>query len=266
MKLNSLTLKKLILEVMEEATRRDFLKGMVGLGATAALGGKISDLNVGEDETDFGPFKPVSPASMGVAKKSATLTPSMKEAGKEALDSLRSTPDVEFYTVAPAQDPTFGGSYAYVDMNSIYDEADKSIDLDIAVEDAELFYEDWTVMQVYKYVFGQLAFWGTFRDESNAQSRKMTKTVSTTDSLGQEVKVKLLPLAWTVSLDIFMQKMLLLDSKLQQYPNNRKEILMQEGMTEEEYKIVKEKYDDLLKTLNNPAYIPNPDYEPQENQ
>jgi hypothetical protein len=36
MKLNSVELKKLILEVMEEATRRDFLKGLAGAAGLAA--------------------------------------------------------------------------------------------------------------------------------------------------------------------------------------------------------------------------------------
>ena len=49
MKLDSKYLKSLILEVIDEVTRRDFIKGAVGLGATAAAGGTIGDLRADRD-------------------------------------------------------------------------------------------------------------------------------------------------------------------------------------------------------------------------
>jgi len=250
MKLNSKYLKELILEVLDEATRRDFLKGTVGLAGLAATGG-LSD-----SYADEGPALEID--------QSLSDIPVSKEEGKKALDRLRQTPDMEYYTVAPVQDSITGIPYAYVDMNALYDEADQIPELDMAISDAEAFYQDWTVVQIYKYVFGQLAFWGTFRDENDPLNRQMTKTVPSNDRWGRDVDVQLLPVAWTVSMDIWMTKMNLLEAKLKQYPEQRAQILASQGMSEVEYAELKENYNQLLNSINNSPTIHNPNYKQEK--
>ena len=265
MKLDSKYLKSLILEVIDEATRRDFLRGAAGLAATAALGRGVSDVYADDGSFEGGRrITTKDPEGELEIDQSLKEIPVSKEEGKIALDKLRTTPDMEYYTVAPVQDSTTGVSYAYVDMNAIYDEADQIPELDQALTDAESFYEDWTIMQMYKYVFGQLAFWGTFRDESDTQSRQMTKTVPSKDYWDRDVNVKLLPVAWTVSLEILMNRIMLLDAKLQQYPNDFDQTLAKEGLTAKEYAELKQSYAQLLNAINNSATIQNPNYKPEE--
>ena len=52
MKLDSKYLKSVILEVIDEATRRDVLKGLAGLAGTAAVGAGLASLYNDEDEDE----------------------------------------------------------------------------------------------------------------------------------------------------------------------------------------------------------------------
>ena len=230
MKLNSKYLKDLILEVIDEATRRDFLKSVAGLGTIATIGGRAADASA--DGGRFPGGKRIKTVSDDDSSVELSLRqPISKQEGKIALDKLRVTPDMEYYTVAPVQDSVTNVPYAYVDMNAIYDEADQIPELDQAISDAEAFYQDFTILQHYNYVFGQLAFWGTFKDENNPQSRQMTKTVGSKDPWERDVDIKILPAAWTVSLDVLLNRILLLNSKIQQYPSEKRKLLSDEGMT-----------------------------------
>lgn len=263
MKLDSKYLKSLILEVIDEVTRRDFIKGAVGLGATAAAGGTIGDLRA-----DGGSFpggrriQTISDEDVNIEQ--SLRAPISKQQGKIALDKLRVTPDMEYYTVAPVQDSVTNVPYAYVDMNAIYDQADQIPELDQALSDAEAFYQDFTIMQHYNYVFGQLAFWGTFRDENDPRSMQMTKTVKSKDAWERDVNIKILPAAWTVSLDILLNRILMLNSKIQQYPSKKTELLADEGLTLSEYEEMMQSYYQLINNMNNSAYIQNPNYNPEE--
>ena len=262
MKLSSKYLKELILEVIDEATRRDFLRGAVGLGATAALGGKITDASADGGHFPGGQrIRTVSDDNSNI--ELSLRQPISKQEGKIALDKLRITPDMEYYTVAPVQDSVTNVPYAYVDMNAIYDEADQIPELDQAISDAEAFYQDFTIMQHYNYVFGQLAFWGTFRDENNPQSRQMTKTVGSKDAWERDVDIKILPAAWTVSLDVLLNRILILNAKIQQYPMQKIKLLSDEGLTLSEYEEMMQSYYQLINNMNNPAYIQNPNYKPE---
>lgn len=272
MKLNSKYLKELILEVLDEATRRDFLKGAAATAASAGLGlnaladepDEIDLSNVG----DFEGNKAFSSQDEDELEMSTAFTepPASPQEGKAALDKLRVTPDLPYYTVAPVQDSVTGIPYAYVDMAALYDEADKSYELAEAIMTAEAFYQDWTVMQIYKYVFGQLAFWGTFKDEKNPRSQKMAKTIKSQDRWNRDIDVSLLPLAWTVSLDIFLTRMVKLEGQLSQNPNQRRQILASEGLDETSYAELLQSYEQLLGALNDPATIQNPNYQPPEGQ
>tara|TARA_B100000035_G_C20993574_1_gene551393 strand:+ start:355 stop:1149 length:795 start_codon:yes stop_codon:yes gene_type:complete len=263
MKLNSKYLKELILEVIDEATRRDFLRGAVGLGATAALGGKVTDASADGGSFPGGQrIRTVSDEDVSIEQ--SLRAPISKQQGKIALDKLRVTPDMEYYTVAPVQDSVTNVPYAYVDMNAIYDEADQIPELDQAISEAEAFYQDFTILQHYNYVFGQLAFWGTFKDESDPRNMQMTKTVKSKDPWERDVDVKILPAAWTVSLDVLLNRILLLNSKIQQYPMEKRNLLAEEGLTLTEYEEMMQSYNQLINNMNNAAFIQNPNYKPEE--
>jgi len=260
MKLDKKYLKNLINEVLDEATRRDFLKGAAGLMGTAALGGTIADLNVGEAEriADM-----TEEDKMKLLKLGSTIPVSSAES-KKALDKLRIVPNLEFYSVAPAIDDVTKVKYAYVSQPMIDDYYGDDPSLMMDMEDVKYFYDGWTSTQVYKYVFGQLAFWGTYRNDDDPMSRQMAPNISNTDVYGNEIKIPLLPLAWTASMDVFFEKFLQLEQNLTQYPDMKEYILLKEGLTPQRYLEMKKNYEGLLVATASTALIDNPNYEKEE--
>ena len=260
MKLDKKYLKNLINEVLDEATRRDFLKGVAGLMGTAALGGTIADLNVGEAEriADM-----TEEDKMKLLKLGSTIPVSSAES-KKALDKLRIVPNLEFYSVAPAIDDVTKVKYAYVSQPMIDDYYGDDPSLMMDMEDVKYFYDGWTSTQVYKYVFGQLAFWGTYRNDDDPMSRQMAPNISNTDVYGNEIKIPLLPLAWTASMDVFFEKFLQLEQNLSQYPDMKEYILLKEGLTPQRYLEMKKNYEGLLVATASTALIDNPNYEKEE--
>lgn len=293
MKLNSKTLKSLIVEVIEEMKRRDFLKGSAALAGAAALGYNLFDddeeekplsmkdkykdaplmtrqdaIDAGMNPDEFFPPEgeekeqfPLENPEESWKEKPATYT---KSEGKYALDKLRFTPEnLEFYGVAPSQD-ALGDYMAYVDIGMVYDMADENPDIAEAIVVSEGFYSDFTIKEQFKYVFGSKAFWGTYRDEDNPNSRKLMPSIKIKDNDGNPANLSILPVAWTVSLDHWTVRFEDLMARLQQYPDKRKEILSEAGLTEQEYKQMKAKYDDVTTRMGKGAIVANPNYQPEE--
>lgn len=297
MKLNSKYLKELILEVIDEATRRDFLKGAAGVAGLAALGKLLDDeeeepFNINDRYKDapmmtrqsaidagfnpdeffppegqeFDPDKqfPLDPVDEDAWKE--TKAPYTKAQGKEALDRLRFTPkNLEFYGVAPAQG-TGGEAYAMVDMGQVFDMADEDSNIAEAIEVSAGFFNDWTLKQHYNYLFSNLALWGTYKDENNPNSTKMAPTIKAKDPWDRDINVNMLPVAWTNSLDIWTNRMSSFQAKWQQYPNDRKKMLQEQQMTLEEYQQMAKDYEGIINALGRGAVISNPDYQPPEEQ
>jgi len=287
MKLDSKYLKSLILEVIDEATRRDVLKGLAGLAGTAAVGGTLASLYNDEDEDepeslvdkskDAQPLTQKDVEEMGLnPKEYATTTapdawkepkvPYATQQGKYALDQLRVTPqNLEYYSVAPASSNT-GDGYVYVDMGMLFDMADENPEIAESIDVSQAFFNDWTLKRHYKYVFGSLAFWGTFKDPEDPLSRKLAPTFPTTTSKGENIRNVILPLAWTVSLEYWMERFISLEARLQQYPDNRKDILMEAELTESQYLEMKSRYQDTISRVSDPAIVTNPNYNPEEEE
>ena len=102
MKLDSKYLKILILEVIDEATRRNFLKGLAGFTGAAAVGGKTRPAAADGGSFPGGQRIQTKGYSQETSEIPASLrSPISKQQGKIALDKLRITPDMPYYTVAP---------------------------------------------------------------------------------------------------------------------------------------------------------------------
>ena len=283
MKLNSKYLKSLILEVIDEATRRDFLKGAAGLGGLGALGKGISSLYDDEKESpesladeikDASPLTKKDVEEMGLNPEEFNVSdpdawkepkaPYATQQGKYALDQLRVTPqNLEYYSVAPAASNT-GDGYAYVDMGTLYDMADQDSQIAESIDISQAFFNDWTIKRHYKYVFGQLAFWGTFRDPEDQQSRKMAPSFPIQTDEGETIQNIILPLAWTVSLEYWMERFISLEARLQQYPDNTEDILREAELTESQYYEMKTRYQDVVSRVSDPKIVTNPNYKPEE--
>ena len=257
MKLNSKYLKSLILEVIDEATRRDVLKGLAGLTGTAAVGGTLASLyNDEEEESDTPDVK--------TDDWKEPKAPYATQQGKYALDQLRVTPqNLEYYSVAPAASNT-GDGYVYVDMGMLYDMADQDAGIAESIDVSQAFFNDWTIKRHYKYVFGQLAFWGTFKDPEDPQSRKMAPSFPIQTDEGETIQNIILPLAWTVSLEYWMERFISLEARLQQYPDNTNDILREAELTESQYYEMKTRYQDVVSRVSDPTIVTNPNYNPEE--
>ena len=299
MKLDSKYLKSLILEVIDEATRRDFLKGAAGLVGTAAIGGTLASLYDDEEEQaqsikDKYKDAPVltreKAIEMGMHPKSVdelfgpegeekeqiplenpedawkeSKPQFSKSQGKAALNTLRVTPtNLEFYGVAPAQGSA-GEAYAYVDLGALYDMADEDPKIAEALVTMEGFYSDFSLKEHFRYVFGSLAFWGTFKDD-DPNNMQLAPIIKGENRYGQPVNINILPLAWSASLDYWTTRFESLEARLQQYPDKRKEILLEAGLSEQEYKQMKAGYINVINRMSDGAVVPNPDYEPTEKQ
>ena len=296
MKLNSKYLKELILEVIDEATRRDFLKGAAGVAGLAALGKLFDDeeekpfnindrykdapmmtrqdaIDAGMNPDEFFPpegqeFDPDKQFPLENPEDDWKEKPSefSKEEGKAALDFLRTTPEnLEYYHVAPAQG-TAGEAYAYVDIGTIYDAADQNSELAEAVLKVEGFYSDWSMKEEYRYIFGSLTFWGTYKDPENPNSTKMSPTIDGKDYWNRDIKISLLPLAWSVSLEHWTTRFSSLVARLEQYPNKRKEILREADLSESEYEDMYARYLNVIDAMGSGATVDNPNYQPPEEQ
>lgn len=291
MKLDSKYLKSLILEVIDEATRRDFLKGAAGLTGTAAIGGTLASLygdedgellEPEEDEEDPQRLHKISSPRMKQTDTEDTglnpkefptvdedawkepKAPYATQQGKYALDRLRVTPEnLEYYTVAPAASNT-GDGYVYIDMGMLFDMADQNPEIGEFIDKSQSYFNDWTLKRHYKYVFGQLAFWGTFKDPEDPLSRKLAPSFPIVSNEGETINNIILPLAWTVSLEYWMERFIGLEARLQQYPDNTKDILMEAELTEQQYYIMKAKYQNVVSRVSNPKIVTNPNYKPQE--
>ena len=283
MKLNSKYLKSLILEVIDEATRRDVLKGLAG---TAAVGAGLASLYDDEDEDkpksladktkDAPPLtqKDVEEMELNPEEFIASDPDAWKEPkapyatqqGKYALDQLRVTPqNLEYYSVVPAGSNT-GDGYVYVDMGMLFDMADQDSAIAESIDMSQAFFNDWTLKRHFNYVFGKLAFWGTFKDPEDPQSRKMAPSFPGKNIYGQGTQNIILPLAWTVSLEYWMERFISLEARLQQYPENKDDILAEAELKESEYLKMKAKYQDVISRVSDPAFVTNPNYNPEEEQ
>ncbi len=268
MKLNSVELKKLILEVMEEATRRDFLKGMAGAAGLAASG-RVGDLYADEDSDEF---QGVSIGGLGQPSardqeiESMETSPPVPAAeAKAAMDALRYVPWKEYYAIAPAADAATGQAYAYVDIGELWAEMDESLTLGNTPTEARAFYDNWTLKQTYKHVFGQLAFWGT-EINPDPNNMKMAPTISSKDRWDRDIEVKILPLAWTVALDVWMEKMLQVESDIRGATSQQEvnQILRREQITQQEYEEMLSAYNKVMSSMDRGAIVSNPAWKPED--
>lgn len=244
---------KLILESwrkfqdLDEATRRDLIRGTTATAALAGAGASI--------------FNDDEPEPEDIAKAAQEKEKAAKiDYGKEALSKLRWVPNVKDYYLAPATDTTTGQSYVYVPLSMLYDMADTDNDLFMDVDDAKDFYLNWTIGQIHRYVFGELVFWGTeVSDDPN--SMKLAQTMTVKDNRNQSVVLKKLPIAWTVSMNVWLDRMVNFDGELSRSTATQKrQLMIDQQVSESSYKKLLQDYERVMNSLNNPVTVRNPNY------
>jgi hypothetical protein len=92
----------------------------------------------------------------------------------------------------------------------------------------------------------------------------MAPTVPSTDQWDRPIEMPILPLAWTVSMEVFLERFLQLELNLEQNPEMREYILMKEGLTEDRYDEMKKNYEELLEVTNSGGFIQNPNHKKEK--
>lgn len=268
---------------LDEATRRDILRGGGAALATAALGGSML---LGDEEEERGSYSSRSgfksnkdedgvadilpnvrnPQSDKPFQKSGGnieldyVKPrdigKMREEAKRALNDLMFVPDLPYYQIAPAGG--MGQKYAmapveYVDVNMADDPS-----LQDKIDAAREFYYDWSLSEMTRFVWGSQAFWGTYKS-NDASSRKVMQTIKSKDAWGGDMNVNLLPVAWQVSANEWLYRIENVMSAIQGVSEDQKRrILASEGLSEEEFMKIAADYEKVIQSLQiDPLYVQN---------
>lgn len=245
MKLDSNYLKALIFEVIDEATRRDFLKKSGALAGLAAVGGLANPYETSKKSEYFDSIigREESPGS------------------KQALLSFQFVPDLPYYVQAPAKD-TPEKNYFYVRLKDLLTLVDRNPDIYANVELAMSRYFYWSPMDLHDHIFGQLTTWANEVDP-DPMSRKLTKTIPAKNNItGEMSNIRLLPLSWTLALQAFINKMERILSMIESAKTNsdKHRVLLYLNTSREDWEQLQVLYENLLIQMESEPYIVNPNY------
>ena len=253
MKLTSKTLKKYIVEVIDEATRRDMLTGLGALGAATAIGG-IGLL--GDDEADV-EEEAIEKEKEENQKRDASFK-AMKEQARQNFNALMfNIDDPSIWVVAPTS-----RLMAYVPMEHVYEYMDKDLDLFIKADSAEDFFSTWRIGEIYRYLFGHLNFWGNAKRKDSSDQRVFWR-ITTDDGRGNQVRLEKLPTSWTVVLNVWLDRMLPFVSKLEETSGRQRELLLAKNSVSSEKELNKmiETYNNTIAAFSKPRYLDNVQHE-----
>ena len=245
MKLNSNNLKNLIIEVISEATRRDFLKKSGALAGLAAVGGLANPYDTSKKSEYFDSIigRPEPPGS------------------RDALLSFQFVPDLPYYVQAPAKDgPT--KNYFYVLFKDIFVLIERNPEIYADVDYAMSRYDNWNPKDLYDHIYGKLPTWANETDP-DPMSMKMTKSIRAVNKKTKEtVSLKILPLSWTIALQAYINKMEKIIGMLEESEteSERYRTLLYWNTSREDWKYVSALYENLQIQMEQRPYIMNPDY------
>ena len=245
MKLTSKTLKKYIVEVIEEATRRELMFA----GATAATMTALLSIPI---KADMEKRARIKARIKELSKEDKEEFDRRKKQAHDDLNDLMITiPDPNVWAVAPTA--MLG---AFVPLENIMDYVDQHIELFGIIDRIPDFFRDWTVGSMYRYLFGSQNFWGTAQRQDSGDQRVYWR-ITTTTSDGKEVKVNKIPLAWTVVLDHWTSRFLLFKNAYEQAAEDQKEDLLRVNGIDsvQDYEIMKQTYENTISTFNDPRFI-----------
>ena len=245
MKLNSKILKTMIVEAINEATRRDFLKKSGALAGLAAMGG-LSDSYETSKKSEF--FDSIigreeSPGS------------------KEALLSFQFVPDLPYYVQAPAKD-TPEKNYFYVRLRDLLVLVDRNPEIYADVDYAMSRYYYWSPMDLHDHIFGKLTTWAN-EVEPDPMSMKMTKTVpAKNNQTGEMENIRLLPLSWTIALQAFINKMEKILGMVEdvESDSDKYRVLLYWNTSRKQWDLLTALYENILEQMASEPYIINPNY------
>ena len=245
MKLNSNILKNMILEVLDEATRRDFLKKSGALAGLAAVGGLTDSYETSKKSEFFDSIigREESPGS------------------RQALLSFQFVPNLPYYVQAPAED-TPGKNYFYVRLKDLLVLVDRNPEFYTDVDYAMSRYHYWSPMDLHNHIFGELTTWAN-EVGPDPMSMKLTKTIpAKNNQTGEMESIRLLPLSWTLALQAFIVKMEKILSMMEdaKTKSDGYRTLLYWNTSREDWKLLQTLYENILAQMQTEPYIINPNY------
>jgi len=253
MKLTSKTLKKYIVEVIDEATRRDVLTGLGALGAATAVGG-IGML--GDDEADA-EDEAIKKSEEENKKREAKFKAMKEEARLEFNDLMFNIDNPDIWVVAPTSI-----LMAYVPMEHVYEYLDKDLNLFIKADYAEDFFSTWEIGEIYRYLFGSIGFWGTAKRKDSSDPRLFWRLV-TKDKNGNQIKIDKLPMSWTIVLNVWLDRMLRFMPKLEEVSGKKRRLFLSRNSirSEKELEEMIDTYNNTISSFSKPRYLNNAEHE-----
>jgi len=167
-------------------------------------------------------------------------------------------PDGRPWHVAPVAQNRDSGYYAFAMEGDLISLSDTYPGFDKAISDAEQFYEAMPLTALWRYVFGQQAFFSyTSREDANSGKLFATIEIEQTQKdyfTGEEKKIKVnkLPLAWTVANKVMLDRITILEAELSDPELTRETytaILEKHGVTPAYYKSKKMSPDEVVQNL-----------------
>ena len=167
-------------------------------------------------------------------------------------------PDGRPWHVAPVAQNRDSGYYAFATESDLNSLSDTYPGFDKKLADAEQFYEAMPLTALWRYVFGQQAFF-SYTSQEDANSGKLFATIEVEQTqkdyfTGKEKKIKVnkLPLSWTVANKVMLDRITILDAELDDPELTRemyKAILEKHGVDAAYYKNKRMSPDEVVQNL-----------------
>ena len=167
-------------------------------------------------------------------------------------------PSARPWRLAPVKQNRDSGYYAFVSEEDIEELSASSPGLDKSIADAERFYTEMPLTSLWRYVFGQQAFFSyTSPEEANEGMLFDTIEIEQTQKnyftgTEEKIKVRKLPLSWTVANKVLLDRITILDADLEdsELTDERyNQILEKHGVTSAYFKSKKMTSDEVLRNL-----------------
>ncbi len=280
----------LLTERLQEAlTRRQLLTGGATAGLLAAIMGSIYFNNLADEDQDKVLDAPVTqlldldisdpeykkaveeyyseqgdflhpknkrPDLSGMSDQE--LKAHMRMAANKLMIAPENLPGGEPWKSAPVFQSDTVGYYAFASEGDLLAMEEEMPGFDKAIQDAERFFEDMPLTALWRYTFGQQTFF-SYTSAEDANKGKLFDTIevgkTTLNPLTgkkENIKVKKLPIAWTVANKVLIDRVTIMYGELQNPELTRQEyeaILDKYGVTATYFKRKKMDRDEVVREL-----------------
>ena len=164
----------------------------------------------------------------------------MRMAMNELMFAPAELPEGRPWRVAPVFQSDTTGFYAFISEGDLLAMEETYPGFENKIQDAERFFYDMPLTALWKYTFGQQAFF-SYTSDKEANDGKLFATIETeqtrTNPLSgqrEKIKVRKLPIAWTIANRVMLDRITILEAELEDPELTREQfekILERHGVT-----------------------------------